>query len=91
MLGLFTPDGADRTRIEEDFYFPTEAMADTWAQAREERIQVWKDVTPQDENFVAGVQSNLAARDIAGMRTRFSPAWEGAVQHFQQNVAAAIA
>lgn len=90
MLGLFTPDGPDRTRIEFDYYFHPDAMGPEHAAARQARIDMWEEVAPQDSALVAGVQAGLAGRDIAGLRTRFSPVWEGAVQHFQKTVLEAL-
>ena len=87
MLGLFTPDGPDRTRLVFHHYFAGEAASDpAFAQQRQEIIDNLAYVAEQDIGYVKGVQSNLAARDRLDFPTRFSPYWEGGVQHFQKMV-----
>ena len=87
MLGLFTPDGAERTRLEFDLYFHPDAAADAaHAGARAAKVAGWQQVIAEDVDFVRDVQAGCALRDAAGIRTRFSPYWEGAVQHFQRLV-----
>ncbi len=90
MLGLMLPDGPERTRISFDYYFRPEAMTDAHAGLRARRREEWETVAPQDEAYVAGVQANAIARDLAGIDTCFAPAWEGAVRLFQQSVAMAL-
>ncbi|MFO0996202.1 MAG: aromatic ring-hydroxylating dioxygenase subunit alpha [Alphaproteobacteria bacterium] len=91
MLGLFTPEGADRTRIEFDLYFPRSVARDpTLAPARRRIIDGWAHIAGEDTRFVRGVQMNLAARDAAGIATRFSPYWETAIHAFQAMVVDAV-
>lgn len=91
MLGLFTPDGPDRTRLVFHHYFAGEAASDpTFAQQRQEIIDNLAYVAEQDIGYVGGVQSNLATRDRLDFPTRFSPYWEGGVQHFQKMVVETI-
>lgn len=91
MLGLFTPDGPAATRLEFSFYVQGDAASDpALAEMRRAMVDAWAFVAGQDTPFVKGVQSNHALRDNAGIGTRFSPFWEGAVHHFQKTVAATI-
>ena len=91
MLGLFTPDGPDATRLEFSFYVHGDAATDpALAEARRATVDAWAFVAGQDIPFVAGVQANHALRDQAGIGVRFSPFWEGAVHHFQKTVVATL-
>jgi choline monooxygenase len=91
MLGLFTPDGPERTRLVFHHYFAGDAASDpAFAQQRREILDNLAFVAEQDIGYVKGVQSNLATRDRLDFPTRFSPYWEGAVQHFQKMVVETI-
>jgi hypothetical protein len=41
-------------------------------------------IVRQDDSFVEHVQRAAFSRDAAGIQTRFSLDWEGAVLHFQR-------
>ena len=74
MLGLFTPDGPDRTRLVFHHYFAGEAASDpSRAQQRQEIMDNLAYVAEQDIGYVKGVQSNLATRDRLDFPTRFCP------------------
>jgi phenylpropionate dioxygenase-like ring-hydroxylating dioxygenase large terminal subunit len=91
MLGLFTPDGPERTRLVFHHYFAGEAASDpAFARQRQEIVDNLAYVAEQDIGYVAGVQSNLATRDRLDFPTRFSAYWEGGVQHFQKMVVETI-
>ncbi|WP_228126606.1 aromatic ring-hydroxylating oxygenase subunit alpha [Candidatus Viadribacter manganicus] len=87
MLGVFTPNGPARTRLETRLYFHPTAFGtedrDAW---RVQRGVTLARVVEQDHDFVLSLQNNATARDRAGLETRFSPYWEGAVLHFQRMV-----
>jgi len=92
MLGVVLPDGPGRSRVDLHLYFDGEA-AETAAldAARQETLQMWREVFQQDIPFVAGTQATIESRDAAGIRTRFSPYWEEAVLRFQQMIVTAVA
>ncbi len=91
LLALFTPDGPARTRLDFRQYTAPAAFGtpelDAWRAARAERLQA---VVRQDDRFVEHVQRAAVSRDAAGIDTRFSPYWEGAVLHFQRQVLQAM-
>lgn len=89
VLGLFTPDGPERTRIEFDYYYAADSVADGAARsAIESAMDDLVFIAGQDRSYVENVQATSAIRDLAGIGTRFSPHWEGGVHHFQKMVAA---
>jgi len=92
MLGVVLPDGASRTKVHLYLYFDGEAADSTELEtARQETLQMWREVVQQDVPFVEGTQATIESRDAAGIRTRFSPYWEEAVLRFQQMVLDAVA
>jgi choline monooxygenase len=91
MVGLIMPDGPARTRVELHYYFQGEAATSAaYAQAREATFAMWREVLPQDYPFIQGTQATIEARDLAGVRTRFSPYWETPVLEFQKMVLEAV-
>jgi choline monooxygenase len=92
MLGMLLPDGPARTRVELHLYFD-DAAADWESQqaGRDAALAMWREVLPQDFQFIEGTQASSAMRDAAGIATRFSPYWEQAVRHFQMMVLDAVA
>lgn len=91
MLGMLLPDGAARTTVELHLYFDGDAAtSEPMAPARQETLDMWHGVLPQDFPFIEGTQATIQSRDAAGIRTRFSPYWEQAVLKFQQMVLDAV-
>ena len=91
MVGVLLPDGASSTKVELHYYYQNEAATSPeFRDAREESLNVWRQVIPQDFPFVIGTQATLATRDAAGIRTRFSPYWEQPLIHFQRMVIDAV-
>jgi choline monooxygenase len=90
MIGMLMPDGPARTRVELHLYFQDGPDWDSQLAARDAMRAMWLEVLPQDFPFIEGPQATIAARDAAGIRTRFSPYWEQAVRHFQQMVLDAV-
>ncbi len=90
MLGMLLPDGPARTRVELHLYFKNTPDWDAHQAGRDGALAMWREVLPQDFQFIEGTQATLAMRDAAGIRTRFSPYWEQAVRHFQQMVLDAV-
>ena len=91
MIGLLMPDGPSRTKVQLNCYYLGEAATSAEAKAgRERNLEMWGQVIQQDFPFVIGAQATVAARDRAGIKTRFSPYWEEPVHRFQQMVIEAI-
>jgi choline monooxygenase len=90
MIGMLMPDGPARTGVELHLYFQDGPDWDSQLAARDAMRAMWLEVLPQDFPFIEGPQATIAARDAAGIRTRFSPYWEQAVRHFQQMVLDAV-
>ena len=87
VFALFMPDGWNRTRIVFHIYVVGEAAQDpAHAEARKTLYDAWAAVGGQDRDFVKYVHANAGVRETAGVRTRFTPFWEQAVQHFQKLV-----
>ncbi len=81
------PESGVVTRIDVHVYLLSEAASGPkYAAMRERRKQRWQAILVEDDEFVTGVQKNVAWRDAAGIRTRFSPYWEHAVRDFQRVV-----
>jgi choline monooxygenase len=89
----FMPQAVDRTYYRKDYYFVGDEAANgpAYADARKAVGEGWKQINAQDGPLVAVLQKNHAVRDEAGIDNRFSPAWEGAVQRFQQLVVETMA
>jgi choline monooxygenase len=89
----FVPQAADRTYYRKDYYFVGDeaATGERYAGARKAVGDGWKMINAQDGPLVATLQKNHAIRDRVGIANRFSPAWEGAVQRFQQMVVETMA
>ena len=86
-LGIWTPDGPERTRIRFRYYAPADAFGTLELDRQRQRfMDGLAEVVMQDHDFVAAVQRNVFARDAAGIDTRFSPYWEPAVLEFQRLV-----
>ncbi len=91
MLSLWMPAGASETRLFVHHYFVGDAAADPrYALARAETVMGWQEVLRQDDDFVRALHEGMALRDAFGLKPRFAPYWERAVQAFQQQVVAAI-
>lgn len=83
----YRPLGVDRTYYRKDYYFVGAAASDpALERARRGVIENWFAVNDQDQAIVEALHQNHRARDAAGIDNRFTPAWEGAVQRFQQLV-----
>jgi choline monooxygenase len=88
LQALFLPDGPSRTRLEFRLYWPREAQSHPEFDAlMKATLEDWIYIGGQDTIFVEHVQKTALIRDAAGIQTRFSPYWEGAVLHFQRMVA----
>ena len=84
-IGAFTPDGPDRTKLDFSLHWPKGAFGSKAKdKARAAELAGWIEIIGQDDIFVEGVRSTAPYRDAAGIRTRFSPYWVGAVLHFQR-------
>ncbi|MDZ4737056.1 MAG: aromatic ring-hydroxylating dioxygenase subunit alpha [Rhodospirillaceae bacterium] len=84
----FMPQAADRTHYRKDYYFVGDEAGSgaAYAESRQAVSDGWKLINAQDGPLVAVLQKNHAVRDRIGIDNRFTPAWEGAVQRFQQLV-----
>ena len=86
-ISIYQPIAADRTYYRKDLYFIGDAATDPALEpARQAVYRMWDEINDQDHAFMAPLQANHGARDRLGVANRFSPAWEGAVQRFQQLV-----
>jgi choline monooxygenase len=91
LLGLFLPEGPDRTRITFVHYYPGATATDpAFAPARQEMVQSWKHVFEQDVPIARHVHRNHELRDHAGLGTRMVPAWEEGVASFYRSVIAVM-
>src|ERR1051326_8692650 len=91
LLGLFMPEGPDRTRITFVHYYPaTTANDPTFAPARQEMVQSWKQVFEQDVPIARYVHRNHKLRDHVGLGTRMAPAWEDGVASFYRSLVAVM-
>lgn len=91
LLGLFLPEGPDRTRISFVHYYPgTTATAPDFAPAREAMVRSWKEVFEQDVPIARDVHRNHKLRDHVGLATRMAPAWEEGVASFYRSLASAM-
>ncbi len=91
MLGIHLPDGPERTKVQINIYANGDAATSPdYAEARQGTIDMWAEVLPQDAAFIEGVQATIGVRDAAGIKTRFSPYWEGGVRGFQKMVLDAV-
>jgi len=87
LLGLFLPDGPDKTNIVFVHYYPSESATDpAFKQARDENVVSWKEVFAQDTDFAIYVHKNHEIRDAAGIGTRMAPAWEKGVASFYRSM-----
>ncbi len=87
LMGLFLPDGPDRTNITFVHYYPGDSAHDpALAQAREESVVSWKEVFAQDVPFAIYVHKNHQIRDAAGIGTRMTPVWENGVACFYRSL-----
>jgi hypothetical protein len=86
--GMWLPDGPTRTELLFHFYFVGDeaARGARYEPSRAKWIDLIKGVFEQDTPIGKAVQARAAQRDQIGLRTRFSPFWESAVQRFQQHV-----
>lgn len=90
-IGMLLPDGPARTKVELHLYYTGDAATSPDYQgAREAKLDRWRQVLPQDSPFIEGAQATIRARDVAGIRTRFSPYWEQTVLRFQRMVLDAL-
>lgn len=86
-VSLYQPIRVDRTYYRKDLYFIGDAATDPrLGPARDAVQRMWDQINDQDRDFMVPLRANHAARDRIGVANRFSPAWEGAVQRFQQLV-----
>jgi choline monooxygenase len=92
LLGLFMPEGPDRTRITFVHYYPGSSATDPgFAAAREEMVRSWKEVFAQDVPIARDVHRNHQLRDRTGLATRMTPAWEAGVASFYRSLIAVMA
>jgi choline monooxygenase len=89
----FVPQAADRTYYRKDYYFVGDeaASGEKYAASRKAVGEGWKLINAQDGPLVETLQKNHGVRDRIGIDNRFTPAWEGAVQRFQQLVVETMA
>jgi len=86
-LGLFLPDGPERTDVVLGMYYRGKAASDPeLATLRSRAAAEMRRVFEQDIEFARHVHENAKLRDAAGLDTCFAPFWEGSVQRFQQAV-----
>ena len=86
-LGLFLPDGPERTDIVLGMYYRGAAATEpALAALRSQAATEMRRVFEQDIEFARHVHDNAKLRDVAGLDTCFVPFWEGSVQRFQQAV-----
>ena len=86
-LGLFVPEGPERTKVIIRHYYKGDAATDPkFAAIRETNHTEWKFLYEQDIPFVSNVQETYAIRDAAGIETRFAPFWESNIHAFQRDV-----
>ena len=86
-LGLFLPDGPERTDIVLGMYYRGAAATEpAHAALRSRAAAEMRQVFEQDIEFARHVHENAKVRDAAGIDTCFVPFWEGSVQRFQQAV-----
>jgi choline monooxygenase len=91
LLGLFMPEGPDRTRITfVHYYAGTTATDPAFAPARQEMVQSWKEVFEQDVPIARDVYRNHKLRDHVGLATRMTPAWEEGVASFYRSLLAVM-
>jgi hypothetical protein len=91
MLGLWLPEGPDRTRLRYRHYYPRRIALDpAYAQWRREGAAQFQDVLAQDLPFVRLVHDNTRFLDDAGVRPRFSPYWETNLPEFHRSVVDAL-
>jgi len=91
VLGLYTPDGWNRTRVVLHHYYAGSVAVDPrYAEAR----RLWEDtlnlVFQQDADFVKTLHENTQKRDALSCETRFAPYWEPPVRHFQRLLVATL-
>ena len=83
----FMPDGSERTHVVMNHYYMGDAaFAPAFAEQRDAALGQWQYLMAQDNECFHLAHANARMRDRAGLRTRFSPFWEGAVQQFQKMV-----
>ena len=86
-LGLFLPDGPERTNIVLGMYYRGAAATEpALAALRSRAAAEMRRVFEQDIEFARHVHNSAKLRDAAGLDTCFAPFWEGSVQRFQQAV-----
>jgi choline monooxygenase len=91
MLGLWLPEGAERTRLRYRRYYPRRIALDpAYAQWRREGAAQFQHVLAQDVPFVRLVHENTRLLDEAGIRPRFSPCWETNLPAFHRSVVDAL-
>jgi choline monooxygenase len=87
LLGLFLPDGPEKTNITFVHYYPGDSAHDpASAAARADNAVAWKEVFAQDVPFALYVHKNHQLRDDAGIGTRMAPAWEECVASFYRSM-----
>lgn len=91
LLGLFLPDGPEKTKITFAHYYPGASAHDpALAAARAEIVESWKVVFAQDVPFAHHVHHNHQVRDHVGLGTRMAPAWEECVASFYRSMIAVM-
>ena len=91
-VGIWLPDGVERTSLTFHHYFVDEGAADELYQpTRDFVIENVREVFSQDVPVVKRVQQRASGRDELDIRTRFSPFWETAVHQFQKLVVKSVA
>jgi choline monooxygenase len=85
------PDGPRRTRLTAFTYFVGEGATDPHFEDGRRYVEKRMEyVFDQDRDIWHDLQANIERPTSAGIRTRFSPVWEGAVHQFQRMVVDAI-
>jgi phenylpropionate dioxygenase-like ring-hydroxylating dioxygenase large terminal subunit len=85
------PDGPGRTRLTAFTYFVGEGATDPRFEDGRRYVEKRMEyVFDQDRSIWNDVQANARRPTSAGIRTRFSPVWEGAIHQFQTMVVDAI-
>ena len=86
-IGIWLPDGCDKTSLTFHHYFANEGATEPrYAATRESIVSGIKKVFAQDVPVVDSVQRRSGSRDYLDIRSHFSPFWETLVHGFQKMV-----
>lgn len=89
VTSLFVPTAHNHTQARRLFHFIGEdaALGPDYAEARDNIISAWRNISEQDASYVEEVHNMSHVREALNLGTRFSPFWETAVHHFQVMIA----